>query len=539
MAFQNPLPFPVLPPLAERTVPAVMARALAASPDKMAVRDETRALTYAELNDEALGLAGGMARIGVGIGETMLLMLDNHVDYAACWLGLSLTGRVEVPVNTAYLGSILVHVINNCGARAMIVESAYVQCIADIADQLTALSDIVVRGPLPQIELPPHIRLHAYGDLPAAPAMVEKVEPWDLIGIMYTSGTTGLSKGVRVTHAHAYGYSTPEVYGAVSADDTTLVVLPMFHIGGQWKGVYNALIAGASAVILPRFRATRFWDDVRFYGCTYTLVLGVMGEFLYGQPVDPQDRNHRLKRIAMVPVISDLEGFRERFGMEAINSAYGSTEASVALISPHNGAEPGKIGWCRPDFEARLVDENDIDVPLGKAGELLLRAREPWVMMSGYHAMPEATVKAWRNLWFHTGDTMRQDERGMFSFVDRSNDAIRRRGENVSSFEVEREIASHPAVSECAVIGVSSAATEHDIKACIVLKDDLRATPEELIEFLRSRLPYFMLPRYIEFLDALPRTPTEKIRKQELRSAGVTQTTWDADKAGVSLKAGS
>ncbi|MGY6534160.1 MAG: AMP-binding protein [Pararhodobacter sp.] len=439
-------------------------------------------------------------------------------------------------MNTAYLGAILVHVINNCAARVMVIEAGYLPRIADIADQLKVLVDIVVRGPMPEIELPARFRLHAFDSLPGAAHPVADVAPWEIMGIMYTSGTTGLSKGVRVSHAHAYGYSAPEIYGACSPDDTALVVLPMFHIGGQWKGVYNALIAGASAVILPRFHASRFWQDVRDYGCTYTLVLGVMGEFLYRQPPEPADRDHRLKRIAMVPVINDLAAFKARFGIETVNSAYGSTEASVVILTPPDGAEPGRIGWLRPDFEARLVDEHDMDVPFGSAGELLLRAREPWVMLEGYHDMPEATVGAFRNLWFHTGDTMRQDERGMFIFVDRSKDAIRRRGENVSSFEVEREIMAHPAVEECAVVAAPSDATEDDIRACIVLKPGATLDCADLIAFLRPRLPYFMLPRYVDLMPELPRTPTEKVRKQKLRQMPLATSTWDAVQAGVPLK---
>jgi crotonobetaine/carnitine-CoA ligase len=261
-----------------------------------------------------------------------------------------------------------------------------------------------------------------------------------------------------------------------------------------------------------------------------------MGEFLYRQAEQANDRDHTLKRIIMVPVMNEIEEFGRRFGIDTINSAYGSTEASVVMLTPPNAAEPGKIGWLRPDFEARLVDENDIEVPLGTAGELVIRSKEPWVMMNGYHGMPEATAESWRNLWFHTGDTMRQDECGMFIFVDRSKDAIRRRGENVSSFEVEREILAHKAVAECAVVAVASNATEDDIKACIVLRQGMTVSADELINFLRLRLPYFMLPRYIDFLSELPRTPTEKIRKQELRKSGVTPDTWDGEKRGISLK---
>jgi crotonobetaine/carnitine-CoA ligase len=522
-------PTPNLPPLAERTVPAVLSRALARSPDKIAVEEPGRALSYHETVDLALEMAGGFERLGVGRQEPVLLMLDNHLDYVLAWLSLSLTGRIEVPVNTAYVGAILAHVIGNCGARVMVTEARYLPAIAEAADRLDRLETLIVRGEGEEVSLPSRITRISFASLRGPKAEMADVKPWDLIGIMYTSGTTGLSKGVRVTHAHAYGYATPEVYGACGESDKNLVVLPLFHVGGQWKGVYNALIAGASAAVFPRFSAQSFWSDVRAYGCTYTLMLGVMAEFLLRQPELPTDREHPLKRAILVPVPSDLEGFRRRFGIETISSAYGSTEGSVVLLSPLGGAEPGMIGWCRPDFEAKLVDENDIEVPPGASGELVIRAREPWVVMAGYHGAPEATEEAWRNLWLHTGDVMRKDSRGMYAFIDRRRDAIRRRGENISSFEVEQEIMAHPDVLECAVVAVASDATEDDILACVVRGEGSALDGAALRAHLKPRLPYFMVPRYIRFIDSLPKTPTAKVRKQALRDEGVTSDTFDAN----------
>lgn len=524
------LAMPQLPPLPDRTLPAIFEASLQRNPDKIAVRDRERSLSYRQLKDEALSLAGGFARLGVNVGEPVLLMLDNHVDYISSWLSLGFTGRIEVPVNTAYIGRILVHVLNNSGAKVMVIENHYLGALSAVAEQLESLTTLVIRGDYDASLVPAGMSTLAFADLTDEPEPYGDVQPWDLVAIMYTSGTTGLSKGVQITHAHAYGYSSPAIYGACDEDDVALVVLPLFHIGGQWKGVLNALIAGATAIVLPRFSAKQFWDDVRYYRCSYTLVLGVMAEFLIRQDERPNDRDHSLKRIALVPVVKDLDGFRKRFGIETVSSAYGSTEGSVVLLSPMGGAKPGMIGWVRPDFEARLVDENDIAVPQGMAGELVIRSHEPWVMMKSYHQMPEATETAWRNLWFHTGDMMRQDERGMFEFVDRSKDAIRRRGENVSSFEVEQEIFSHPDIMECAAIAVPSDATEDDILACVVLRDGSDLDGAGLLGYLRERLPYFMVPRYVRFLESLPKTPTEKIQKQALRSAGVTADTYDAGK---------
>ncbi len=523
---ENP-DIPRLPPLSERTFTSVIAAHVARRPDKMAVRDPARALGYGALYEEALAVAGGLEALGVGRGEGVLLMLDNHLDAIVAWWALALTGRVEVPVNTAYKGAILVHVINNSGARAIVIEREYLAMLAEVADRLPRLERVIARGEVGSVALPSHMRVSAWAELRGPRAAPASLEPWDLMGIMYTSGTTGPSKGVRVTHAHAYGYSAPAVLGRACEDDVSLVTLPLFHIGGQWAGVYNSLIAGGGSVVLSRFSATSYWDDVRAYGCTYTLMLGAMANFLFQQPTRDDDFRHGMRNVLMVPVVPQLEEFKRRFGVESVGTAYGLTEGSTVLIAPTGQAKPGKAGVPRGDFEVRLVDEHDIETPRGRVGELVIRAREPWSVMDGYHEMPEATVSAWRNQWLHTGDAFRVDDDGQYVFVDRMKDAMRRRGENVSSFEVEREIMEHPAVLEAAVVAVPSAATEDDILACVVLRDGATLGAEDLLGFLDARLPYFMVPRSVEFMDELPKTPTAKIRKQALRERGVTAACFD------------
>jgi len=522
-----------LPPIARRNVGTVFEQALARVPDRIAVRDPGRDLSYGALHELALRLGGGLAARGIGDREHVLLMLDNHLDYVVAWLGCALTGRVEVPVNTAYKGSILVHVVNNSGARAIVVEEGYLPTLAEVADRLTKLELVVVRGNAGAAALPAGVKVTSFDEIFAAPATPAVLNPWDLMGILYTSGTTGLSKGVRVTHAHAYGYATPALFDIERPDEVTMCTLPLFHIGGQWAAVYKSLIAEATAVVLPRFSATTFWDDVRRYGCTYTMLLGAMANFLYRQPPSPSDRDHTLRRVSMVPVIAQMEEFKSRFGIEAVGTGYGLTEGSTILRAPMGHAEPGLAGWLRPDFEARLVDEHDMEVAEGEVGELVIRTRDPWSVMDGYHDMPEATVKVWRNQWLHTGDAFRRDATGRWYFLDRLKDAVRRRGENVSSFEVESEINEHPAVLESAVIAVPSDASEDEIMACVVLKPGQQVEAEALLQFLDARMPYFMVPRYVEFLERLPKTPTEKIQKQELRARGITAATYDRPPGGA------
>ncbi|CAN7727135.1 AMP-binding protein [Variovorax sp. LjRoot84] len=516
-----------LPPLEARTLGAVLEAHLRVAPDKLAVRDPERALSYAALYEESLAVAAGFAALGVSTQDAALLMLDNHLDYVVAWWALSLTARVEVPVNTAYKGSILAHVINNSGATLIVIESHYLPLLIEVADRLERLVHVVVRGAESGARLLARFKPTPWEALRGPRAAPARLNPWDLIGIMYTSGTTGPSKGVRVTHAHAYGYAAPAVLGLADASDVSLCTLPLFHIGGQWAAIYNNLIAGGSSVLLPRFSATTFWDDVRRYGCTYTMLLGAMANFLFRQPAGADDASHPLRRVMMVPVMAQLDEFKQRFGIEAVCTAYGLTEGSTVLRAPVGQAQAGKVGWPRPDFDVRLVDEHDMPVPDGQMGELVIRTRDPWTVMDGYHEMPEATVKVWRNQWLHTGDAFRREPDGQFVFLDRIKDSMRRRGENVSSFEVEKEINEHPAVLECAVIAVASDASEDEIKACVVLREASRLGAAALLAFLDERLPYFMVPRYVEFMVELPKTPTAKIRKQALRDLGVNAQTYD------------
>jgi carnitine-CoA ligase len=524
-----------LPDLSQRTVSAVLDSALAAHPDKLALRSPDEAYTYAQAHDRALALAGGVLGLGAERPDPVLLMLDNHLDFVLAWLGLALTGLVEVPVNTAYKGRMLAHLVNDSRARMLVVEERYCERVAAVAGELERLETVVVRGGDGEALRDSGLRAVPFAEVEGgSPASRVEVAPRDIVGVMYTSGTTGPSKGVLVPHAHAYGYSTPAAYGAAAADDTTVVTLPLFHIGGQWAGVYNALIAGASAVVLPGFSASEYWDQATRYGCTFTLLLGAMADFLWRQPPRDSDADVSMRRVIMVPVIAEVDEFAARFGVE-VGTAYGLTEGSSPIVADFGAARPKRCGRPREDFDVRLVDENDMEVQRGEVGELILRPHDPWSVMAGYLGRPEATTESWRNLWLHTGDAMYQDEEGEFVFVDRMKDAIRRRGENVSSFEVEAAILEHPTVAQAAVVAVSSEHTEDEIKAVVVPAEGESVDPEELLRFLVDRLPYFMVPRYVELADDLPRTPTEKIRKQVLRDAGVTERTWDREEAGIKV----
>jgi carnitine-CoA ligase len=414
----------------------------------------------------------------------------------------------------------------------LIVAAEYLPTLAEVAPALISLQQLVVWGegsawtlPAPLAQRWPatdfaRLEVGAPRDLPPVPG------DSDLVAVMYTSGTTGPSKGVMITHAHAYQYAASDNPMGLGPGDVYYAPLPMFHIAGQWAVVYNCLIRGATAVIKRRFSITEFWDDIARYGVTVTFMLGAMGSFLFR--ATEGERRTTLKRVLMSPLIPELDEFRRRFGVQ-VCTAYGSTEVNGCIatdLAPPNSATCGRVRTDK--FEVKLLDEEDREVPLGAVGELAVRPREPWIVMAGYWNRPEETVRAWRNLWLHSGDLMRRDEAGYFYFVDRLKDAIRRRGENISSLEVEREIAAHPAVLEAAVYPVDSTYTEQEVAAAVVLRPGQSLEPEALLAFLRPRMARFMLPRFLRFVDALPRTATGKIQKFQLRVQGAAEA-WDAE----------
>jgi crotonobetaine/carnitine-CoA ligase len=520
---------------AERTISRVLERNAIEWADKVALREEDLTITHAELLAAADRSGSALAQLGIGWQERFLLMLDNHIEHVLTWLGATHYGRVQVQVNTAYRGSLLTHVINNADSDTLVIEDAYCERLAAIAEDVPKLKRVIVRGGDGTALPPGRFEILRFEDvLRDGPGggPEQEVKPWDVYGILYTSGTTGLSKGVVIPHGQPYSYTSPDYFSLADSDDVVLVTLSQFHIGGQWAGVMAALYVGGTAVIVNGFSVSRFWEDVRRFSITHTTTVSTMADFLYRQPPTPNDADTTLRKVLMAPIIKEAEDFKQRFGVELV-VGLGQTEASCPIIGPYGTTVPGSSGWARPDFDVRVFDEHDNEVPQGESGEMVVRPLEPWSVMLGYHDQLEATRAKWRNLWLHTGDLVRQAEDGQYYFVDRNNDAIRRRGENVSSFEVEAETRSHPSVMEVAVIGVPSENYESEIKACVRLVPDATVTHEELLAHLKERLPYFMVPRYIEFVAEFAKTSTQRIAKANLREAGVTEATWDAREHGL------
>jgi len=489
--------------------------------------------TWTQVLERARGHAAGLQSIGIRQDEFVLSWQPNGPSAVLTFLALAMLGAVYVPINTAYRGELLRYVIANSGARTMIAHGGLIDRLASV--DCGALETLIVQGS-ERVDLP-GVKVIGSETLEEPATTFQPPEraiaPWDTLMVIYTSGTTGPSKGVLSSYRHAC--RAAREFRNVGPGDRNLSAMPMFHVGGIYPILWAMLHVG-SVVVAPGFRTGDFWRIVREYGVSTTGLLGSMVEFLNSQPPASDDRDHPLRHVLVAPYGPGGQAFAKRFGVD-VYTEFNMTELSVPLFAGPNPQAVGTCGTQRTGVDLRLVDVNDIEVSDGEIGELILRTDRPWEISHGYLNAPEATAAAWRNGWFHTGDLFRRDEAGNYFFVDRRKDALRRRGENISSFEVEAAIRQHPAVSEVAVVGVpDDAAVEDEVMAIIQRRHGQSAAPEELIAFLEDHLPAFMTPRYIRFVGDFPRTPTQKIEKHRLRAEGVTADSWDRTKAGIALK---
>jgi carnitine-CoA ligase len=503
-----------------------------------AVFEDGSTWSYARTLQEVRGMAAALQDLGVQQGEHVLLWLPNGPDFLRGWLAINYLGAVCVCVNTAYRGAVLEHVLRNSGGRLLVTLQALVDRL-DGLDRAQLQQVALVDADAPEIA---GLRGHGASALrsDASPApLARAIEPWDPQLIIYTSGTTGPAKAVLSTYIHLHTMARLTVSHRdgrlyAGADDRIATSLPMFHAGGLVPAL-AMLNLGGSIAVFSGFDTNTFWDRINGTGCTICSILGVMVSFLLKQPPSPDDRKITLQRVKCVPLTAEAQQFRERFDV-TVHSHFNMSEVPCPLVAEENCDVVGSCGQPRQGMDVRLVDGNDFEVADGEVGELIVRADDPWTICHAYYGDPAATATAWRNGWFHTGDAFRRDAAGNYFFVDRLKDSIRRRGENISSFEVESAVVLYPAVREAAAVAVPSADSEDEVLVAIGLKAGHAFEPEALIDFLRPRLPYFMIPRYIRVLDELPKAPTQKVQKFQLRAEGITGDTWDREAAGVRVR---
>lgn len=504
------------------------------APDRPLVRFLTgRSHTAREVLRSVEALGAGLQQRGVAPGDRIAIMLPNRFEFLQSWLASHAVGAVAVPINTALRGPGLKHVLDSARPRLVLCEPATLPAVCASVDRTLGTKVVLVADePAPEVDELFADLLASADSLQPAPITVR-----DPCCVMFTSGTTGPSKGV--TWSNRMSRHVAEVVAesmAYSEDDVLYTCLPLFHGNALATTFLPALRTGALTVVGDRFSASGFWKDVVESGATATNILGVMTPILLRQEPSPAEKEHRLRVALVIPAPeSYYRQMEERFHVRIIEG-YGQVDHGMSLWNSISSPRKGSCGRPTRGFECRVVDEHDREVAEGQAGELVVRWTEPFTSQLGYWGLPEATLAATRNLWFHTGDLMRRDADGWFYFIDRAKDVIRRRGENISSFEVEQACLAHPDVLEVAAYAVPSELSEDEVAVAAVLVDGSELTALDLVRFLEPQLPYFAVPRYVQFVDALPKTQTEKIQKNVLKSSGVTAAMWDREEAGYVVR---
>jgi crotonobetaine/carnitine-CoA ligase len=509
----------------ERTLPALLKRQAEVFGERPLMAVIGGEWTHRDAPNAAARRAGTLRTAGIARGDRVALMCSNRLEFLEAFLGCGWIGAVSVPVNSASMGPQIEYLLANSGTRLLVIEQGFLERLATADLSRTSLQAIWVVGDA----APQAVGGVACSRWPAAgePVEAEAVQPGDTLAILYTSGTTGPAKGVMCPHAQYYwwGANTARILG-IGAEDVLCTTLPLFHINAL-NTFAQAAVTGARVVFETRFSASGFWPAMRRHQTTVVYLLGAMVPILLAQPPGDGERSHRV-RAGLGPGVPAAAGqaFRERTGVHLLEG-YGSTETNFVIATKADAPRGGVMGWLQPGFDARVVDEHDVELSDGVAGELVLRADEPFAFATGYFGMPDKTVEAWRNLWFHTGDRVVREADGAFRFIDRIKDAIRRRGENISSYEVEQVLLAHPAVAEAAVYPVRSELAEDEVMAALVARPGAALDATELWRFCESRLPYFAVPRYLDTVTELPRTENGKVQKYKLREQGVTATARD------------
>lgn len=482
-------------------------------------------ISYAEADQRADRVAAAFHALGIAKGERVALLLHNRVEYLDLWFGMSRIGAIQLPLNTAYKGLQLVHTLKRAPVAVIVVEDALLPELEGVIDQIEQLKCVVVLGNAnPQC----NCNYLFYKDIFSTTAVPPRVDisGADVGAIMNTSGTTGPSKGVLLSHAQQYILGRNIVNDmALTADDVYYNFFPLFHNTAQAMITLPVLLVGAKMVLIDRFSATRFWPDVRAHGCTAFYYIGEILRILLKSTSTADGVGTKLRiGWGIGASAADFLEFQTRHQV-AMRTGYGSTEGNVGVYLSHEKPNLASVGRPLPGFEVRIAGEDNDPLPPGKTGEILVRGSEPCTTLLGYDGDPAATLAAWKDLWFHTGDSGYLDADGNLFFTGRVKDGIRVRGENVSAFEIEQVIAQIDGVMEVAAIAVPCELGGDDVKVVVTTHTQLDAPT--LLAHAQQHLPKFAVPRYVEFVAALPKTETNKVRKNVLRETPFTPTTWD------------
>ena len=529
-------------PLQQRTIGHLLADKAATLGDKTCLIWGAQRFSYAHIHLATNRVANGLLGLGIGKSDHVAVLLGNHPEFLQTVWALGKIGAVAVPLNTAAKGDLLRYFLAQSDATWIVVEAEFAERVAQVLPNLRGVQGVICLGE-PGMLADVTTTLV---DFRRVQSGADNAPPTDAVAfsdpalIIYTSGTTGPSKGVVSPHAQGIniGRYCAAQYG-YTGDDVLYVCLPLFHVNALWYSCNAALWANATIALAPRFSASRFWDDICRTGATQFNALGVMASLLLKQPPSDAERRHKVRQSMVVPLSKQaFADYAARFRLK-VTSLFAATETfAVTIYRPDEPDDKAaSAGHPYGLAEVAIVDDDDQLLPAGSVGEILVRSREPWIGMLGYYKMPDATVAANRNLWFHTGDRGYLDADGYLWFVDRKKESIRRRGENISAYEVEMLIAKHPDVQEVAAVAIASDVSEDDVMVYVVVKPGGTLTEPALIDFCSRNMSYFMVPRYIAFIDVLPKTASEKIEKYKLKLMAERDrdALWDRDKAGIKL----
>ena len=522
------------------TVTAVLSRAAEQFSERTFLDFQGDKYTYGEVDKKATQLAHGLLERGVQDGDRVGSILDSNLDAVLLWFAVNKIGAIHVPINTAYKGEFLRHQFASAGCRLMVAEGDYAQRVLDVSSGLPEGELMLVRGePVDgNSDLRTELFSEAYHN--NTESIEDNNKPSDLCMFIFTGGTTGPSKACMISHNYACNLARQVLKrDSRTKDEVNWTPLPLFHMNATAGSILSCMMVGAAVSIFPRFSVSGFWHDVERSGASVVNLLGAMIGFIAHAPDDESSKRYfgKLKAVRGAPFPPELQDlWKTRFGVKyAGSNGYGLTEAARVTSLPDGvAAPPGSSGRINEDFDVRIVDDDDIELPAGQPGEIIIRPRHPNIMFDGYWNQPKETLEVMKNLWLHSGDIGKFDDDGFFYFVDRKKDYLRRRGENISSFEMEATLKAHPLIDEVAVHAVL-ADSEDEVKATAILVKGAKLDEEELCRWCVDRMPYFAVPRFIEFRTDLPRSPLGRVLKYQLRDQGCTPETWDRENAGFEL----
>ena len=504
--------------------------------DETYIMFQERRYTFAEVNQRVNDLAAGLAAAGLGSGERVAFYMSSAPEVIFLVLAVNKLGAVWVPINTDYKGAWLQDTINDSKPAFLVSDKGNIERLGEVLGQLHQATLVLLDCADRVGEAVDFDSLYMDG---AAEPDMSGLSTGDTCAVLWTSGTTGKAKGVMQSHNVWFNASyanNEECQYGIADDDVIFTVLPMYNSAVWVTAVFRALFAGVPLAIEPAFSVKNFWERVDYYGATQCFTLGAMHMFLWDAPEQEDDARHSLRKLMAIPMPPAIaDAFCQRFNLQLVPQGLGQSEA-MRLIAPLPGPppSPGSCGKLVPGVEARLVDDQGQDVPDGEAGELWVKPLWPNFIFNGYFENPEATAGAFEGDWYKTGDMLKRTPEGEYYFSDRKKDAVRYKGRNISTFEVELAARRHPAIADCAAFGVPSEEleSESEIMLDVILKPGEKLQAIDLAQFINDNAPYFFVPRYIHFVDTLPYTPTNKVQKFRLRERGVTADTWDGRKAG-------